>query len=321
MTAPLVSVLVPAYNAEPWIAETLVSVEAQTYANIETVVVDDGSADGTLAVAKAFEGPHVKVLAQSNAGASAARNRALAEAQGDLVQYLDADDLLAPDKIARQVDRLRAEPEGTVASGPWVRFHQTPGDLGRGSEPGWEDYAPAARWLVQSWSVGGGMMPPLGWLTPRPLIEAAGPWDERLSLNDDGEFFARVLTRATKVAFCSSAWGYYRSGIADSLSRRTDAAAMESARRACEGSVSALLTVDDSDAAKYASACLWQRLAFDAYPAYPGVAREAEARAAALGGSDAKPGGGRAFGLVRDVAGWKTAVRLQHSWYRMRYGR
>ena len=320
MSAPLVSVLVTAYNAEPWLAETLASVGEQAYANVEVVVVDDGSTDGTLAVARRFEGPRVKVVTQPNAGACAARNRALGEAQGALVQYLDADDLLAPDKVARQVARLRDEPEGTVASGPWVRFRETPGDMGEGGEPGWEDYEPAARWLIQSWD-GGGMMPPLAWLTPRPLVEAAGPWDESLLRNQDGEFFARVLARARKVAFCADAWSYYRSGIATSVSARRGAQVARSLYAAAEGSSQALLGRLDSDEARRACAGLWKRVAFETYPVAPEVGRRADARAAALGGSDAKPGGGRPFRLVRDVAGWKAAVRLQHLWYRVRYGR
>ena len=320
MNAPLVSVLVTAYNAEPWLAETLASVEAQTYADVEVVVVDDGSTDGTLAVARSFEGPRVKVVAQTNAGACAARNRAFAEAQGDLVQYLDADDLLAPDKIARQVARLRDEPPATVASGPWVRFRETPGDMGPGGEPGWSDYEPAAAWLVQSWSPGGGMMANFGWLTPRPLVEAAGPWDEGLRKNQDGEFFARVLARARKVAFCPDAWGYYRSGVTTSVSARRGAEVAQSLYAAAESSARSVLGALDTDEARRACAALWQRVAFETYPVAPDVARRAEAQAAALGGSDAQPGGGRAFGLVRDVAGWKAAVRLQHAWYRVRYG-
>ena len=319
MTFSLVSVLVTAYNAEPWLAETLASVEGQTYADVEVVVVDDGSTDGTLAVARSFEGPRVRVVTQANAGACAARNRALAEARGDLIQYLDADDLLSPDKIALQVARLRDEPSGTVASGPWVRFRDTPGDMGRGGEPGWEDYEPAVRWLVQSWG-GGGMMPPLAWLTPRSLVEAAGPWDERLQKNQDGEFFARVLARAGKVAFCPDAWGYYRSGIATSVSARRGAQVAESMFMAAESSARQVLDRDGSDEARRACAGLWKRVAFETYPFVPEIGLRAEARAAALGGSDAQPGGGRAFRLVRDVAGWKAAVRLQRAWYRVRYG-
>lgn len=100
---PLVSILIPCYNAEKWLAETLESALAQTWDNIEIIVVDDGSTDKSLAVAKQFEPDGVKVISQANKGASAARNRAFQESQGDFIQYLDADDLLVPDKIELQV--------------------------------------------------------------------------------------------------------------------------------------------------------------------------------------------------------------------------
>ncbi len=94
---PLVSILIPCYNAEAWLAQTLESALAQTWSPTEIIVVDDGSKDRSLEIAKAFEPRGVKVISQHNQGASAARNRAFQESQGDFIQYLDADDLLAPD--------------------------------------------------------------------------------------------------------------------------------------------------------------------------------------------------------------------------------
>src|SRR5262245_15362018 len=91
---PLVSVLIPAYNAESWIADTIQSALAQTWPCKEVVVVDDGSTDGTLAVARRFASKNVLVVTQENQGAAAARNRAFSLCQGDYVQWLDADDLL-----------------------------------------------------------------------------------------------------------------------------------------------------------------------------------------------------------------------------------
>jgi glycosyltransferase involved in cell wall biosynthesis len=84
MNSSLVSILIPAYNAAPYIAETLDSALAQTWYNIEIIVVDDGSRDDTLAIAKTYESKRVKVISQKNKGASTARNRALKAAQGDL---------------------------------------------------------------------------------------------------------------------------------------------------------------------------------------------------------------------------------------------
>ena len=100
---PLVSVVVPAYNAERWLAKAVASALGQTYPAVEVVIVDDGSSDGTLAVARRLAGDRVRVVAQDNAGACVARNRGLAEARGELVKFLDADDALAPDAVETQV--------------------------------------------------------------------------------------------------------------------------------------------------------------------------------------------------------------------------
>jgi glycosyltransferase involved in cell wall biosynthesis len=88
---PLVSILIPAYNAEPWIADTIRSALAQDWPRKEIVVVDDGSRDRTLAIAREFAGREVAVVTQENQGAAAARNRAYAACQGDYIQWLDAD--------------------------------------------------------------------------------------------------------------------------------------------------------------------------------------------------------------------------------------
>ena len=99
---PLVSILIPAYNAAEWIAESLRSAMEQTWPRKEIIVVDDGSRDRTAEVARRFASNEVAVVSIENQGAAAARNHALQLAQGDYIQWLDADDLLAPDKIERQ---------------------------------------------------------------------------------------------------------------------------------------------------------------------------------------------------------------------------
>ena len=96
---PLVSILIPAYNAERWIAETIQSALDQTSARKEIIVVDDGSSDQTLKIARRFACKTVSVVSQQNRGASATRNHALALSKGEYIQWLDADDLLGPTKI------------------------------------------------------------------------------------------------------------------------------------------------------------------------------------------------------------------------------
>lgn len=109
MTPCTVSVIIPSCNGLPWLAETLESVLAQGYPGLEIIVVDDGSTDGTAAWL-ASRHPQVKCLTQNNQGLSAARNRGLREAAGEFIQFLDADDLLLPGKIASQAALLQNQP-------------------------------------------------------------------------------------------------------------------------------------------------------------------------------------------------------------------
>src|SRR2546426_684326 len=124
---PLVSVLIPAYNARATIADTLRSAIRQTWRRTEIIVVDDGSRDDTRSIVEAFAGDGVRVVTQDNQGAAAARNKAFSLSSGDYIQWLDADDLLALDKVATQMQGLEECPNGrTVLSGSWAYFFHRP---------------------------------------------------------------------------------------------------------------------------------------------------------------------------------------------------
>src|SRR5215475_4737819 len=103
-----VTVVIPAYNAEATLDETLRSVRSQTHRALEILIVDDGSSDGTpeVALAHAAADPRVRLIQQSNGGVAAARNRGIEEARATLIAPVDADDLWAPTKIERQVAAL-----------------------------------------------------------------------------------------------------------------------------------------------------------------------------------------------------------------------
>ena len=117
MTAPTVSVIMPTYNGARWVAETIDSVLAQSFAGWELVIVDDCSTDDTLGVLRGFTDPRIRVIAaEANGGPVLARNRAFAEVRGRYVAGLDQDDLCRPTRFARQVAFLDANP-GTVLVG------------------------------------------------------------------------------------------------------------------------------------------------------------------------------------------------------------
>ena len=106
----LINCIIPVYNGEKYLAEAIESVLKQSHDSVEIIVADDGSTDGTPAVAARY-GERVRYLRQPNAGPAAARNRGIAAASGEFITFIDADDLWHPEKITRQLARFHARPE------------------------------------------------------------------------------------------------------------------------------------------------------------------------------------------------------------------
>ena len=138
--SPLVSIVMPAYNAERFIDRALESALHQTYANLEILVVDDGSQDRTAALIRSREDPRVRYLHQPNQGPGPARNKGIAASTGTYITFLDADDFYRPNKVERQVTLLEAHPEFGASFCNAVHFYSNAPDrlLGRsaGVQPG-----------------------------------------------------------------------------------------------------------------------------------------------------------------------------------------
>jgi glycosyltransferase involved in cell wall biosynthesis len=123
MSGPLVSVVIPAHNAERFIDEAIDSVLEQAHQRLEVVVVDDGSTDGTAARVRAY-GDQVRYVHQTNAGVGAARNRGLALAAGDYIAFLDADDVWHPEKLEVELEIAARNPESGLIACDGVRFSE-----------------------------------------------------------------------------------------------------------------------------------------------------------------------------------------------------
>ena len=303
-----VSVIIPAYNAEPWIGACLESVLRQTCTELEVLVIDDGSTDGTAGVVESVTDPRVRLERQANEGAAAARNRGLRQAQGDFIQFLDADDLLAPNKIECQLSVLRTRRNKAIASCAWWRFEDDISKAWCTPEPVWAVDDPVD-WLVRSLQ-GGGMMALACWLTPRPLIDAAGPWDESLSLHDDGEFFARVLLRAEELVYVPNTRMFYRT-VANSLSRRRNSVAIESAFKVCQSRDRNLLAVQDDHDARRAIATQYAQFAYEFAGQAPDLAAQSIKRLQSLGVRPRNSVGGTVFRSLTRLLGFQRALRLR----------
>lgn len=319
MKKPLVSILIPAYNADAWISETLRSALAQTWESTEIIVVDDGSTDRTLAVARDFECNHLRVVTQENQGAAATRNKALSLSRGDYIQYLDADDLIGPEKIAKQLEASgQSQNERTLLSGSWgnfmYRYNQTkfiPSAL-------WCDLSPV-EWLMRKMQFNLHMQTAT-WLIRRELVEAAGPWNTRLSVDDDGEYFCRVLLASDGVRFVPEAKVYYRASGSSSLSYigHSDRK-MASQLSSMELHILYIRSLEDSQRVRAACVKYLQNWLFFFYPDRPDLVKQTEEMAASLGGKLVYPSLSWKYSWIAALFGRQQAKRAQVTLPRLKW--
>ncbi len=118
---PLISVVIPVYNGEKTIRETIESVLNQTYRDFELIVINDGSQDATVEIVESIQDPRIKLLSYPNAGQAESRNRGVSHAVGKFIAFLDADDLWTPDKLEAQLKALQANPQAAVAYS-WTNY-------------------------------------------------------------------------------------------------------------------------------------------------------------------------------------------------------
>jgi glycosyltransferase involved in cell wall biosynthesis len=283
---PLVSILIPAFNAGRWIADAIGSAAAQTWPNREIIVVDDGSRDETLSVARAYASREVKVVSQANQGAAAARNQAYAICQGDYIQWLDADDLLGPDKIAKQMEALeRGAGPRTLLSSAWGTFMYRPYKARFSPTPLWCDLSPV-EWLLRKMSLGQHVhMQTATWLVSRELTEATGPWNTQLHVDDDGEYFCRALLASNGTKFVREAHVLYRQSNDSRVSHvGLSDRKMEALFVSTQLHIQYLRTLEDSDRVRAACVNFLQTRLPDLYPERLDLVEEAAQLAASLGG-------------------------------------
>ena len=199
----LVSILIPCYNAQPWVAQALESALSQTWAETEVIVVDDGSTDGSLDVIQSFD-RRVRWETGPNRGGNPTRNRLLELARGEWLQYLDADDYLLPDKVARQMAFLARHPQTDVVFSPVIQEHHASHGTWRELLPIPEPHDPWV--LLALWR-----LPQTGAsLWRKQAVEDVGGWRQDQPCCQEHELYLRLLLAGKQFAFCSDQGAVYR---------------------------------------------------------------------------------------------------------------
>ena len=308
---PLVSILIPAFNAEAWIADTIKSAIAQSWPRKEIIVVDDGSTDQTVAVARQFASKDVAIVTHENQGAASTRNHALSLSQGDYIQWLDADDLLSPDKVEKQMEAAaEIRSNRTLLSSGWGYFAYRTERAEFSPTSLWRDLSPV-EWLVRK--MGENLhMQTATWLTSRELTEAAGPWDVRLLSDDDGEYFCRVLLASDGVRFVPGAKVFYRLTPSSRLSH----VGMSDKKKyalllSMQLHVKYIRSLEESDRVRAACMTYMQTWLFCFYPERPDLVAELEKLAASLGCKLEAPKLRWKYAWIKPLFGWGAAKAAQ----------
>ena len=325
MRDPLVSIIIPIHNAGKYLSETIQSALDQTWENKEIILVDDGSTDGSLSLSKSYKNPRIKVFSQENKGGSAARNKGLAEANGDYIQFLDADDLLGRDKIANQVRVLEIN-TGLVSITSTIHFKNVVG-IDDAPSPYEESFSvddnDPVHFLVNLWggySKYGSMVAVHSWLTPRNIIDKAGPWNEELALDDDGEFFCRVVLNSSGIVK-TPGFNYYRKyDDSNSLSGRFNQKSLMDSLRSTLLKKKYLLERTDSYEAKLTIYKMLMYVLVRSYLDHPEIYKKAKNELPDINpGNYQPPMGGPRSDRLTQLLGWRTMLRLKQFYPKLKW--
>lgn len=210
-TLPLVSVLIPLYNEEKYIAQTIECCLNQTYKNIEVIVIDDHSTDKSLAIAKSYESERVHVYENPNQqGVSSARNYAFEKSTGQFIKYLDSDDYFTQGMIEKQIERILADGEADSIVYSQLRFFHMPDKPEDWLSGLTKDYQPATEYIVDMFRTSKHLWFPLMYLFPRSVVEKTGGWNTKRTYCEDTEFIATAISLSQKMLFVDEEYAVWR---------------------------------------------------------------------------------------------------------------
>ena len=309
---PLVSICIPAHNAQKYLPATLKALAAQDYLRIEIIVVDDHSTDKTKSIIEDFPGTVIILIAAERRGAAAARNIAFKHSKGELIIFFDSDDLVEPNFISQQVKFWKSATPDSLIVSRWGRFYtENAADFKLEDEQ--SDLRMNLRdWVVNYWTNISQMTIPARVLIPRNIIIQAGGWNEELSLNDDFEFYTRLFSHAEQLLINPDAVVKYRSGI-NGLSQQKQSKEKQIAQfQSIILATTIVLQKYQDPAVKLACANILQAYVYECYPMLPKLTAKAQLIIDELGGSNLPFIAGGLTKLLKNILGWRQTKRIKY---------
>ena len=302
----MTSVLIPNFNGAPYIEECIHSLMYQLQKGDEIVVVDDHSTDDSLPLLQscAQENPSVVVSSNPKKGGASARNHAFNLSKGECIQWMDIDDFLGKDKLSLCTLHIKKYPT-QLHTCPWHSFEGGLRDRAISDDVDWNtipEFSSPAEWLARDT-----FMALHCYAGHRTLFEQAGPWDESLTINQDGEYFARVVATSQGVRFTHETEVFYRRLSSGSVSRFSPEKA-DSLYRSTESMVRTAIHLEDSEQMQQMAANRWQHFIYTVYPSRGDLIAKAENQLKHLPKPNiSNPNAVSPLSkLVSNVLGWKT---------------
>lgn len=322
-STPLVSVIITLYNAGRYIEESLLSICRQTYDQLEIIVVNDGSSDDGPSIVEriAQMDGRIRLIQQANKGQCAASNAGFKQSRGTYVKFFDADDILTPGTISNQVKALEGKTENDASYIDYIRFYD-------------DDLSTTNRYVLPA-LINSDCMPieyikfhgtpqmynNALWLFHRKIFEKSGLWDERLSVNNDGEFFPRVLKYVNRLYYAPGSLVYYRTNFnSGSLSQTVSLKGLQSALLSVDLMAAHVRTLEVSEAIEKIIAQSYAQVLEMSFPAEPSITKQVEERLQKFDKSYYSISkSGRLYNTLRSLLGWKFARRMQIQFYKLKY--
>lgn len=311
----VISVIMPVYNAQNYIKEAIESVLWQTFKSFELIIVNDGSIDASEAIINGFKDSRIVYLKQENQGQANASNKGVKIARGRYIKFFDADDVLNPLHLEKQYLALNGH-DCYLASCQWAYFYENYRLINFEKETTHKNYDYPLDWLYDSHIHDSGMLGAWLWLIPKKLLDKAGHWDERLSLNNDFDFSTRLLVASKGVKFAEGARLFYRKGVENSLTLKTNKSAFQSALLTTELAMKTILNVENSERLRKLFADRFQSWIYQMYPRDKNIISKMRNHIQNLGGSQLKPQGGILFRTLNTIFPWTWVKQLQYIMYK-----